>query len=538
MQEEVVGQQLRALWVQSYSYVGTNPTQQPSYTHLQQIVSACGKLTYLPSLQGNASNNAEDSKVASAASAAVAEDAAAPAASSAADAAMAPAAPAQEAAIAPAGPALNRVMTRSAAAAGLASNQSAKRQHVAAAPQVAEPSSHSARAAAGSSHVGSSRLSSLAPAQHDPIDAEHGTVLATPQRPTAVQAGPLAAVAAIPAAAAAGPSTAVTPPTMAGTPAGLTSTGQLQAAQSAGGSSARRCATRELPPRRAVAVSRYGMLASRGGNGLGAGNLAAVDAPGSSRAVAPGIASADTSTTLVRSKPAGSSAVAAGPAAAASTAAGLLPGAAGPSTCTAKPAAAAGPSAPPPGSMTPASPKHAAAGTRGLAALFAGVGPGGGGSSHNSVGSSTSRLLSGLPSLQTKFNMGDAADLQQRLTGDGFEPTWLWSTQPGETAMYGSHVGDADKAGPSSSGGASLHMQSVPVLRSTRRATAAAAAAAAAAAGAGSSGLQGNDMLHKGFERAGPGVHTRSSSGGGGGDGISTHWHTMPAGASVAGHTN
>jgi hypothetical protein len=161
--------------------------------------------------------------------------------------------------------------------------------------------------------------------------------------------------------------------------------------------------------------------------------------------------------------------------------------------------------------MTPASPKHAAAGTRGLAALFAGVGHGGAGSQAG-AGSNTGRLLSGLPSLQSKINLADSTDLQ-RLSE---EPAWLWSIQQHDAGLYGS----GSKAGPSISNGPAPHMSLVPVLRSARR---------AAAAAAGSSGLSQHDILHKAHDRQG--VHTRSSSGGGNNDGTSSHWQPMPSGA-------
>jgi hypothetical protein len=161
--------------------------------------------------------------------------------------------------------------------------------------------------------------------------------------------------------------------------------------------------------------------------------------------------------------------------------------------------------------MTPASPKHAAAGTRGLAALFAGVGHGGASSSHTGVSSNTGRLLSGLPSLHSKSGSADNADLQ-RLSE---EPAWLWSLQQMELSCY------PDSAGPSSNG--NLHLSSVPVLRSTRR-----TAVAAAAHSAG--GPSNQELLHKVHDR--PGVHTRSSSS----DGTTSQWHAAHGAAARSSH--
>jgi hypothetical protein len=311
----------------------------------------------------------------------------------------------------------------------------------------------------------------------------------------------LDAAATTPAATTTAATAAAPGATAAGTAEGHSG----QQLPSTGGSS-RRCATRELPPRRAVAVSRYGMLACRGSSGTPArGTLlpGAPDGPSSS------------------GRPAGASHVGMTAAAAhqrtgAGSSSGLsliLPGTAAAAATT---TGAGAPAGPPAGSMTPASPKHAAAGTRGLAALFAGVGHGGAGSSQAGVGSNTGRLLSGLPSLQNKPNPSDSAD-HQRLSEE--QPPWLWHTQQHAAGSYGGH---SSKAGPSTSH-AQQHNTSVPVLRSARR-------AATAAGGGGGGGCPGHqDLLQKMHERQG--MHTRSSSGGGSSDGSNSHWHALPGSA-------
>lgn len=47
IQEELPAEQLRNLWVHSYSYIGTNPLQQPAYSHLQLIVQQRGPIKQL-----------------------------------------------------------------------------------------------------------------------------------------------------------------------------------------------------------------------------------------------------------------------------------------------------------------------------------------------------------------------------------------------------------------------------------------------------------------------------------------------------------
>lgn len=524
VQEEVLGPQLRALWVTSYSYAGPTAAQQPAYNLLRKIVADCCKLSYLPPVEasgGSKQQAAPQPTATEAADAVAAEPAAvvAPAAAPAPAAAAAEGAPtAAVEATDQAAPATgNRVLTRAAAAAGLASCQRQQQQQFAPTGAHAVPvgtpagelGQHS-RTAPDSSHASSSRATSLAAANSG---AENNAPLATPQRPAAASTGqavppmgPLPDFAALTAAAT--PPAAIASAASAGHVEAHNS--QQQPPSTGGGStSARRCPTRELPPRRAVAVSRYGMLASRGNGCTPArGALPAADAPSSSRAGShTGMPAGHPPTgfgsssglylTLPGAAGAGPSGLNADGAGPSSLRAGVLLGTAG--------------------SMTPASPKHAAAGTRGLAALFAEVRHGGAGSSQAGTGSNTGRLLSGLPSLQSKFNLADSADLQ-RLSE---EPAWLWSIQQHDAGLYGS----GSKAGPSSSNGPGPHVSSVPVLRSARR---------AAAAAAGSSGPSQYDILHKVHDRQG--VHTRSSSGGGNCDWDSSHWHSVPSGAARTSH--
>jgi hypothetical protein len=528
-QETVLGQQLRALWVTSYSYAGPTAAQQPAYNLLRKIVADCCKLSYLPPVEASSDSKQQPTAQPTVTEAATADvPAAEPAAVDTLEAG-APAAAATAAEGAPAAAAVestdqaapstgNRVLTRAAAAAGLASCQRQQQQQVAPAAAHAvlagTPGEHGqhSRTAAGSSHASSSKAASVAAANPD---ADNNAPLATPQRPAAVSTGqavppmgPLPDFAAHNAAA--------TPPAAI---AGAASAEHAEAhngpqqppSTSGGNASARRCPTRELPPRRAVAVSRYGMLASRGNGSTPArGALPAGDIPSSSKAVSH------------TGMPAGHHRTGSGscsglhptlPGAVGAGLSGLSADGAGPSSSR-----VAGVLLGTAGSMTPASPKHAAAGTRGLAALFAGVGHGGAGSSQAGAGSNTGRLLSGLPSLQSKFNLADGADLQ-RLSE---EPAWLWSIQQHDAGMYSS----GGKAGPSISNGPGPHILSVPVLRSARR---------AAAAAAGSSGLSQHDGMHKAHDRQG--VHTRSSSGGGGnGDGTSSHWQSVPSNAARSSH--
>lgn len=537
VQEEVPGPQLRALWVQSYSYAGTHTSQQPAYTLLQHIVSNCGKLGFLPAASSSSSAKQEATAVLAAAPGAATAEAAAPAAAAGAAGEVAPEA------LAPASAAVNRVLTRAAAAAGLVSSQRKDLQQqspavgpaaAAAAAAVAAPLGEHASFCSGAGHAHASSSRGSAPVAAASLDADQGAVLATPQRPAAVSAGhmvpPMGPLPDFAAMAGALDAAATTPAATTSAAAGATAAGHAEGHSglqlpSTGGSS-RRCATRELPPRRAVAVSRYGMLACRGSNGTPARGtllLGAPDGPSSSGraggASHVGVAAAATHQRTGAGSSSGLSLILPGTAApaATTTGAGMPPGlladGAGPSTFRA--ALAGAPAGPPAGSMTPASPKHAAAGTRGLAALFAGVGHGGAGSSQAGVGSNTGRLLSGLLSLQNKPNQGDSADLQ-RLSD---EPSWLWPAQQHAAGSYGSHGG---KAGPSSSS-AQQHNSSVPVLRSARR------AAAAAAAGGGGGGPSHQDLLQKMHERQG--MHTRSSSGGGSSDGSNSHWHPMPGSA-------
>lgn len=522
LQEEVAGSQLRALWVTSYSYSGVT-SQQAAYALLERIVTNPGKLEYLPQAEESSSTTQQEAQDAAAAPAAACE---ASGTASAVDAAAPapPAATAAEAASASAGLAwlVNRVVTRAAAAAGLASGPVAGPPAAAAAAGTAGPvdHKHAARSSAGSStsHAGSSMARpAVAPAAL--TEAEQAAALATPQRPSAGTSHAAAAVMGPPPgmAAAAGHTPAATTPAAATAVAAIA--GQHDGADDglqlpgSGCGSARR-GTRELPPRRAVAVSRYGMLASRCSTPA-RGAAAAADVPSSSKAGSShvGVATA-VAAARQHSEPGSTLGVMPGQAAAAAQPAGMRTDGMGMSR--AAPAAAF---CGPPGSMTPASPKHAAAGTRGLAALFAGVGHGGTGSSQAGVGSSTGRLLSGLPSLQGKLNAGDSVDLQQRLSE---EPSWLsihqWSLHQSEIGSFSDQAGSS-KAGHGSSG-SHLHKGSVPVLRSARRSVSAGGAGGPASA---------QDHAQKAHAlQARPGVHTRSSSGGSSADATSSHWHNLP----------
>lgn len=353
LQEELPAEQLRNLWVHSYSYIGTNPLQQPAYSHLQSIVRHRGAMQQLSVVLNGISNSSTSSSTAAAARAAAAAAAIAGgavttrAASSSlalAAAAAAAAGPADGAVVVGVVPAaahgaaaqmpapMGRVTTRAAAAAGYQQLQQRQQQathRVLGSAAVASSNQHAFNGASSSG-------------QQQPMMMSDRS-LPTPQRTALAPVG----FSAAEHAARAGPAAVGAASLMAGLTGGLggstgleaadptnTPAGAAASASAAGAGSASRRATRELPARRAVVSSRYGCRSSSAA--AGQGTAPAATGAGSSSAAG---SSAPRGPTLVVED---------------SFSAGML--------------------AAPPGSTTPASPKHTAAGHRGLAALFAGAG--------------------------------------------------------------------------------------------------------------------------------------------------------------------